>query len=485
MLNPESKAVYDRNHDLLIRISEVRQAFGLTESDSWDKEIQREFFPKRPPIVRTVFCTIAVLIVAAMIWNSAGVQYKYAREKDTTAAYTQFIVRYEEGQYVDEARERRAELHAIEAWGEIEDELHKHSSALTPFISAQRTLIDNVRHLIRDFPETEKGREAVKVLAELREKLVEKIENIEDADYVCGLFRDSETASEVIPRALGMAMASSQFEDWRAAVSLVEDPKIQGGDSIRRAHVRKLEELEYKIAAAENTKSSISQFLAKYPDSRHETSLLREMSRITLEEQREEFEAAVRSGAEEKIRQYLVTNPSSPFRAEAEEALAELVRRYATFAFVSRVDTEEAYQRYLSLAPANDPNRERAHRRLVDLEVDKILEGDVGELPAPQPTSSFSRSSMASVEVKNDTEYTLTIRYSGPDSQKHSIPKGETIRFSIGKGDYRVAASVNAANVIPYAGRANLKTDGYSASYTIGPSISSGLSIPRYQYVPR
>ena len=92
---------------------------------------------------------------------------------------------------------------------------------------------------------------------------------------------------------------------------------------------------------------------------------------------------------------------------------------------------------------------------------------------------------MASVEVKNDTEYTLTIRYSGPDSQTHSIPKGETIRFSIGKGDYRVAASVNAANVIPYAGRANLKTDGYSASYTIGPSISSGLSIPRYQYVPR
>ena len=63
LLNPESKAVYDRNHVLLIRISEVRQAFGLTESDSWDKEIQREFFPKRPPIVRTVFCTIAVLIV--------------------------------------------------------------------------------------------------------------------------------------------------------------------------------------------------------------------------------------------------------------------------------------------------------------------------------------------------------------------------------------------------------------------------------------
>ena len=67
----------------------------------------------------------------------------------------------------------------------------------------------------------------------------------------------------------------------------------------------------------------------------------------------------------------------------------------------------------------------------------------------------------------NGTSYTLTILYSGPDSKRLVINAGGTKSVRLKNGQYRVAASVSAANVSNYAGSENLNGGSYNVDYYI------------------
>jgi len=108
-----------------------------------------------------------------------------------------------------------------------------------------------------------------------------------------------------------------------------------------------------------------------------------------------------------------------------------------------------------------------ARKRLVDLEVDEILEGDVGEMPPLQPQEYATNQRRAEIRIGNDTDSALTVRYSGPDSQKHVIEPNRSRSIQIEKGDYRVTATVDRGGVRPYAGRETIRYDGYSVSFYI------------------
>lgn len=152
-----------------------------------------------------------------------------------------------------------------------------------------------------------------------------------------------------------------------------------------------------------------------------------------------------------------------PLRQRAADRLAA---KYRDFSFVRSIDTKEAYELYLKQIPSGS-YADIARRRIVDLEVDEILKGEVGELPELQPLGNSKSSTLASVEVSNDTSYNLTVRYSGTDSQKHVISPRQKKTFQIRKGDYRVTATVDAGSVRPYAGNETINYDRYGVSFYI------------------
>lgn len=119
-------------------------------------------------------------------------------------------------------------------------------------------------------------------------------------------------------------------------------------------------------------------------------------------------------------------------------------------------DTESAYKDYLSKYPYGSYS-ENARARLVDLEVESIFNGPHGKMP-PMQRSGYSNSYSSTNEVKvfNNTSYTLTVYYSGPESKKVVFSPKQTKNFTLAKGQYKVAASVNAADVQNYAGHESL-----------------------------
>lgn len=145
---------------------------------------------------------------------------------------------------------------------------------------------------------------------------------------------------------------------------------------------------------------------------------------------------------------------------------SEIQARFRSFPYVRNLNTKEAFELYLEQVPQGE-YADEARRRLVDLEVAEILKGEVGEMPELQPLGFTRNSSRASVEVVNDTSYNLTVRYSGKDSQKHTIAPKQKKTFQIGKGQYRVTATVDAGSVRPYAGTETISYDEYGVSFYI------------------
>jgi hypothetical protein len=83
------------------------------------------------------------------------------------------------------------------------------------------------------------------------------------------------------------------------------------------------------------------------------------------------------------------------------------------------------------------------------------------------------------IDIKNDTRYELTVRYSGEESKKVVIPKGETQNIDLPPGAYRVAASVSAAQVLNYYGNNTLEPGSYSERFYISSEFGSGpLQLP-------
>ena len=102
-------------------------------------------------------------------------------------------------------------------------------------------------------------------------------------------------------------------------------------------------------------------------------------------------------------------------------------------------------------------------KKLIDLEVNQIYgDRNTGQLPSFDRNSS-SNSSYSVIEIENDTQCNLVVRYSGADTKMIEIPAGATKSISMSSGTYRIAASACGSN---YAGTENLQGS-YSTKYYI------------------
>ena len=107
----------------------------------------------------------------------------------------------------------------------------------------------------------------------------------------------------------------------------------------------------------------------------------------------------------------------------------------------------------------------------IDAEVAAIMAGNHNPLPPAQRVQADPTATVAELVTKNNTKYNLTVMYSGATSQKLILPPGASKTVVLGIGLYKVAASVDAASVIPFAGQDNIQGGKYQNTFYIETSI--------------
>ena len=131
----------------------------------------------------------------------------------------------------------------------------------------------------------------------------------------------------------------------------------------------------------------------------------------------------------------------------------------------SKENTISAYQKYLDLY-SNGAHKSSAEKKIIDLQVASVYAGEHGELPS-MDRIGYGGGASSTISVYNNTAYTLTLLYSGPDSKRLTIPSHQTGNVTLKNGYYRIAASVSAAGVRSFAGSENLNGGSYSVEYYI------------------
>lgn len=109
-------------------------------------------------------------------------------------------------------------------------------------------------------------------------------------------------------------------------------------------------------------------------------------------------------------------------------------------------------------------------------EVNDVFQtGNYNRLPPLSRISSDNSdldNSNSKITIENNTNYLLTILYSGPEQQRIVISNNEKRSVWLANGSYRIVAYVNATNVSSYAGEEELNGE-YASSYYISSSKSS------------
>lgn len=223
----------------------------------------------------------------------------------------------------------------------------------------------------------------------------------------------------------------------------------------------------YTLTKSEGTISGFRQFADKYPN----TSQAEDAKKMAKEICDKEYESAVNQNTIDGWNDYKTKVPTSDIR-DADQRISDIetsawkTEKYA-WRQVVLLDNTESLNKYLRLFP-NGTHRKQVEKKLIDLEVANVLNGEHGNLPSMDRSySGGSGSSTSTIHVENQTSYTLTLLYSGRDSKRLVLSPGRSESITLHNGTYSIAASVDAGGVRNYGGTEQLDGDNYSVSYYI------------------
>ena len=269
------------------------------------------------------------------------------------------------------------------------------------------------------------------------------------------------------PDAWSHAKETDQIEALRGYVRMYPEGKHLD-DAQKR--IAELADARWKVISDTDSKSTLLKFLKYHPETTKRPEV--EARIVTIADGEWRKIAAGRSVV--AIEKFLEDYHETSMRAEAEQRIQEL---HNDLEWVREQDSLDHYQRFATRYPDHS-ERSWIEKRIIDLEVKQIAAGEYGELPRAKPLSYGG--STVEVEVENQTVYELTARYSGPESKKLVITRGATQKVSLPPGDYKVAASVTAANVRNYYGTDVMRGGQYSSIFYI-QSEYGGFPIPSHR----
>ena len=327
--------------------------------------------------------------------------------------------------------------------------------------------------------------------------------------------------SKHVPEVKRLLVGMYEDRTWRLAKSIHNLDSYQGylADypdgryaQLARLAIAEIKEKKrldeaWSKAKSENTVPAYQFFLESFPSSTHTSEA---KSRIVQLLDNQDWEAASLKNTISAYDEYIRKNPSGAHVRDARIIIASIAEQTVVLPKwneARRLNTRQAYERFLSMYPnssyADDavdalerfeaadwrtalglnsikgytaylqknPTGEHAdiaQKKIIDLEVDKIFRGDHGQLPQMSRDGYSSSYSLTNtVEITNNTAYRLTLRYSGIESRKIVLNPRQQKSITLKNGSYRVAASVDAANVRNYAGVENLSGGSYSTEYYI------------------
>jgi len=228
----------------------------------------------------------------------------------------------------------------------------------------------------------------------------------------------------------------------------------------RKAHAERAAS-EWAEIKEDTSAARFDNFISRFQQSEFAPLAQQKRDSLTLEKDWQKTKAA------NSIEAFLIfkgNHPVSPY-AKVVDAKISTLRLVAAWQNALKKNTVPAYKAFISDYPASR-QAAKAKKKIIDIEVENIFAGRHGELPPPQKISSGDSQSNR-ISIENQTDYTLTVRYSGHKSIKVILKAHGTDAVMLPSGQYKVAASVSHANVIPFAGSQNLSGGEYSSVYYI------------------
>ena len=166
------------------------------------------------------------------------------------------------------------------------------------------------------------------------------------------------------------------------------------------------------------------------------------------------------------LQDFLDSNRLPEYRNTAQRRQEELLaqKEKDLYAKAQEVNNAEGWKDFIKLYP-DHAQKDKINDIIIKLEVDAIFAGDYEDIPDASRVGEANYVT-SNISLKNSTQYTLTVRYSGPENRKIIIAPRSTEKVNLKSGNYRVTASVNSARVTNYAGRESL-SGGYESNYYI------------------
>lgn len=133
------------------------------------------------------------------------------------------------------------------------------------------------------------------------------------------------------------------------------------------------------------------------------------------------------------------------------------------------IGRSSAYKRYMDKYPRGK-HYAQAKKKYIDLSVSEDSSSDHGTMPQMEQTS-WSKGKRTTIKVTNSTSYTLTILYSGAQSDLLELAPHATRSIRLKNGTYKISARIKeGSSVRPYIGTEELNGGSYSSEYYISSS---------------
>lgn len=133
------------------------------------------------------------------------------------------------------------------------------------------------------------------------------------------------------------------------------------------------------------------------------------------------------------------------------------------------LNTIDAYEHYIDLYPHGEHYRD-AMKLYVDQSVSFDLSRQHGTLPQMDQIG-IGGGSRSNVSVYNNTEYQLTVLYSGNESDRLVISSHSHGTINLANGTYRISARVQSNGVQPFIGNETLQGGEYEVEYYIMTTV--------------
>lgn len=221
----------------------------------------------------------------------------------------------------------------------------------------------------------------------------------------------------------------------------------------------------YSIATDAGTIHALVDYIDEYPES----PLVSDVKDKIDEKCGELYIYANKINTIDIWQEYKRLTPTA-YHREADKKIEELEYKlwgtdYRAWTQANKENTMASFSKYLRLYPKGR-YKNTANQKLIDIQVADVFSKEHGSLPSMNKTG-YGYGSTTSIEVYNNTSYTLTLLYSGTTSKRLILSPRSRNSLSLGNGKYRIAASVDASNVRDFAGAEDLNGGDYEVEYYI------------------